>query len=254
MAAPRLLGPRGLEPREIDRLAPMDRPRGPVLAYETWRDVLWLHWPVPAPILRPRLPSGLELDRFEGQAFVSIVALRADRARPALAPRRLATSFLEVNVRTYVHVSGEEPGVHVLEALSSSRLARLALWLAAALRARTATIETTHDTGLLTWSVEQARGHLSVECQLGGRQGAAEPGTLDHFLLERYYIHERRAGTLWSTRLHHEPLDLERARVLELDEDLLPGLGLGAATGEPIVHYAREVAVEVFWPSVRFLR
>jgi uncharacterized protein YqjF (DUF2071 family) len=228
----------------------MERPRRPLLASETWRDVLWLHWPVPAPALRARIPSGLELDRFDGHAFVSIVAFRALRVRPPLVPRRLGTSFLEVNVRTYVHARGREPGVHVLEIFSNSRLARFALRFAEGLRARDAAMETTHDTGLLTWTVEAAKGHLSVECQLGGEAGEAEPGTLDHFLLERYYLHARRLGTLWTTRIHHEPFDLERARVLELDEDLLPGLGLGARMGDPIVHYAREVPVEIFWPSV----
>jgi uncharacterized protein YqjF (DUF2071 family) len=229
----------------------MDRPSLPAFLRETWRDAFFLHWPIPADALRPHVPARLAIDRFDGKAWVSVVALRLENARLALVPRRLGLGLLEVGTRTYVHVDGEDPGVYFFSLDTTSLLATALLRLTEALPVQRARIAHRHEDGRLTWRMEMPDSGFSAVAQLGGREGAAEPDSLAHFLVERYFVHAVRAGTLWTTRVHHAPFDLSRARVLELDERLLAPVALPEREGSPLVHYAAETEAEVFLPRIR---
>ena len=93
------------------------------------------------------------------------------------------------------------------------------------------------------------RGELAVRYEVGEPLGRAVPGTLEHFLVERYLLHVRRWNGLWATQVHHRPYPLYRARVLELREGLLGADGLPPSAGPPpLVHYASLVDVDVFAP------
>ncbi len=72
-----------------------------------WRDLLFAHWPIEVEALRALVPPALEIDTFDGRAYLGIVPFRmedvAPRGVPAL-PR--VSAFPEVNVRTYVRHAG----------------------------------------------------------------------------------------------------------------------------------------------------
>ena len=57
----------------LDRMAPASRPNRTVVMYQEWRKLLFLHWEVDPKPLASLLPPGLELDTFEGRAFVGLV-------------------------------------------------------------------------------------------------------------------------------------------------------------------------------------
>lgn len=253
MATPRLVTRRSTRSRAlVDRLAPMDRPAGIAVGVQTWRDFLCLHWPIPAEALQKHIPARLTIDRFDGKAYVSIVAFRAVDSRPTFAPRMLGMSWSQVNVRTYVHFEGKEPGIYILAADTDSLMASLGMRVGQGVPTRTSRIEYRHEDGQLSYVCERPSGaFFQTLCQLGGREGAAEPGTLDHFLLERYYLHVDRPASLWTVQIHHAPIDGERARVHELEDSLIAELGLPEREGTPIVHYAREVKTEMFVPGIR---
>jgi uncharacterized protein len=78
---------------------------------QSWHDLLFAHWPVDAEMLRPHIPQQLEIDTFEGRAWLGIVPfsmtgvrLRGTPALPGLS------AFAELNVRTYV-TAQDKPGV-----------------------------------------------------------------------------------------------------------------------------------------------
>src|SRR5262245_16440461 len=109
---------------EIDRIAPTVRPAAKAVGYQRWRSLAFLHWDVPAQALRGILPPELELDLYDGTAYVGVVPFVMQDIRPSWLPQRLALNFLETNVRTYVICNGQ-PGVYFFSLEASSRLAVL---------------------------------------------------------------------------------------------------------------------------------
>src|SRR5439155_4256722 len=95
-----------------------------------WRDLIFAHWRVPASTLLPHLTLGLELDTWEGAAWVSAVAFRLEGVRlRGLPPMGPCSNFLELNLRTYVQRRGE-PAIYFLRIHAGSRLAvAFARWL-----------------------------------------------------------------------------------------------------------------------------
>ena len=96
----------------IDRLAPTRRPNGRIVMRQQWRDLLFLHWEVPAALLQSLTPAELTLDTFDGKAYVGLVPFTMRNVRPVWSPSVPPLSnFHETNVRTYVHYKGRGPGV-----------------------------------------------------------------------------------------------------------------------------------------------
>ncbi len=76
--------------------------------------------------LRPLLPPGLELDLYEGRAYVGLTPFTMTGVRPAwLPPIPFVSRFHETNVRTYVHAGGRDPGVWFFSLDASGALAVL---------------------------------------------------------------------------------------------------------------------------------
>ena len=74
-------------------------------------------------------------------------------------------------------------------------------------------------------------------------------GSLEHFLLERYYLFTVDAGRVWKGQVNHLPYAAHSARLHRLEDDLMRAAGLPEVTGEPAaVHYSPGVDVEVFGP------
>src|SRR5262245_44141643 len=96
----------------MDRLTQAERPADRPVGFQRWRHLLFLHWEVPADAIARVLPEGLEVDTFDGKAFVGVVAFTMLDVAPAWAPAVPGISdFHELNVRTYVHRAGREPAV-----------------------------------------------------------------------------------------------------------------------------------------------
>src|SRR4029078_13489039 len=91
--------------------------------YQSWRQLVFLHWPVAATALRPLVPRSLSIDEFDGTAYVSLVAFTVEALRPVGAPRSLGLHFLETNVRTYVHLDGRDHGVYFFSLAAASLVA-----------------------------------------------------------------------------------------------------------------------------------
>src|SRR3954471_5356528 len=102
---------------------PWPMPASPWLMTQTWHNLLFAHWPVDARALRERLPPGLPLDLYEGQAWIGIVPFRMTNVAPRGVPNiPFVSAFPELNVRTYVTVGGK-PGVYFFSLDAGSVLA-----------------------------------------------------------------------------------------------------------------------------------
>ncbi|WP_197076883.1 YqjF family protein [Hymenobacter terrenus] len=256
LIADNLVNPAG--PTLAQRLAWRERPVGAPLLRQEWGDLLFMHWPVPAALLQPHLPPRLQIDIHDGTAWLAIVPFRMSKVRTRVSPPVPgADEFLELNVRTYVHLDGV-PGVWFFSLDATNALA---VWLARTffnlpyLRAkmrmespsaqlRQFTAERTHA----GFPPAQLRATWSI----GSPLPPAEPGSLPFFLTERYclYTSNKDQTKLYRGRVAHTPWPLSSAQVLHYESSLIESHSLPTPTGPPVLHAGGPVSVEL-WPMQR---
>ena len=245
-------------PTLTQRLALRERPTGTPIMRQEWGDLLFLHWPVPAELLQPHLPPRLRVDTYDGMAWLAIVPFRMSKVRtPISPPVPGANVFLELNVRTYVHLDGV-PGVWFFSLDATNPLA---VWAARTffnlpyLRA-TMRLDQPSD-GLRQFAATRThRGVLPATFRATWKTGPplppAEPGSLAFFLTERYclYASNQAQTKLYRGRVAHAPWPLRTAQVLHLESTLIESHGLPTPVGPPLVHAGDTVSVEL-WPMRR---
>ena len=249
--------PRDHEIIDLDRQALTQRPSDRVVMYQSWQQLLFLHWEVPADSLARLLPPGLTLDLFEGRAFVGLVPFTMKGVRPAGLPSvRGLSNFHETNVRTYVHFRGREPGVWFfsLDAANAIGAALGRSWFALPYFFARMSLKVEPIESGLRLSYASKRLYpdprpaiTRIEAEVRSLVEPAEFGTLEYFLAERYLLYSAsRAGTLFTGRVYHTPYPLQVAQVRSLEESALRAAGIDRPDASPLAHYASGVDVEVF--------
>src|ERR1044071_5720227 len=112
----------------LDRLTIRKRPDGQPLMHQKWGKLLFMHWRIEEKLLRPLIPEQLEIDTFDGTAWIGIIPFTMwdIRALPPYVPPVPGLSAAhELNVRTYVHHNGV-PGVWFFSLDTNSSAAVLA--------------------------------------------------------------------------------------------------------------------------------
>lgn len=232
----------------IDRLAPTRRPEGPAAGYQRWRDLLFLHWPMPIDTVRALVPPQLSLDLWQGQALVGLVPFRMEGVRPwQVVPEVAAFAFPETNVRLYVHHRGR-PGVYFLSLDAASWLAvkaARALW---SLPYHHASMSCERSGELVRYRSRRASGaSLMAACRAADPLPGAAPDSLEFFLLERYLLFVSRRGRILAGQVHHAPYPVRTVAVTELQQNLVVAAGLPAPVGAPtFAHFSDGVDVEIF--------
>ncbi|WP_161604510.1 YqjF family protein [Roseiconus nitratireducens] len=231
-----------------DRIGPTARPPGKNDGTQSWESLLFCHWRFDAAVLRPLVPESLELDLFEGQAFVGLVPFKMRDIKPPWLPQRWAFNFFETNVRTYVTYRGE-PGVYFFSLDASSLLAVWAARIGWSLPYHHATMTGSQQDQVHRYQSHRrgGQGKHRVAFRVQDPLGASLPGTLEYFLLERYLLFVLRGGAVYRGQVHHAPYQAWTAEVLDLEEQLLAAAGMPAPGRMPdLVHYCPGVDVEVF--------
>ena len=219
---------------------------------QTWQDLLFAHWPVPQELLRPLIPDGLEVQSFDGSAWVGITPFRMSGVTLRLLPDLpWISAFPELNVRTYVERGGRA-GIWFLSLDAGNALA---VWAARRF-----------------FHLPYHRAHIQVRSQgeaidyplrrLGKGDAPAfaatyrpvsdayesVPGTLEHWLTERYCLYAQcRRGRLYRAEVHHVPWPLQAASCEIRVNTMLRPHGLEVKQPVPLLHFARRLDV-VVWP------
>lgn len=218
---------------------------------QSWRDLLFLHFPCDPSEVSPLLPSGLSVDTFPDangveKAWIGLVPFLMKDVRWAFAPRVPGThTFPETNVRTYVHREGQEPGVWFFSLDATNRLAVHTARAAFSLPYFHARMEVRRTGGLIAYEGRRDGADYNIEARLGGAAVSPVPGSLEFFLVERYLLYAFRGGRLWSGRVFHPPYGLRETWVERADESLVRAAGLAPQT---FVHatFSDGVDVDVF--------
>jgi uncharacterized protein len=243
----------------IDRIHPTRRPGGRPVMKQSWRDLLFLHWEIPTDVIRPLIPTELDLDLFDGTAYVGLVPFTMKGLRPiGLPPVHGLSSFHETNVRTYVHHQGTNPGVWFfsLDAanLIAVHLARkwfhLPYYHARMFLEHEPSTHSSDHPAILYAGVRcqptPRPTSYAVRAQPTGLVKPAVPGSLEFFLAERYILYTQNRNTVFSGQVHHTPYPLQSAELLSLDESLLAAAGFSRPARSPLAHFAHGVDVDVF--------
>jgi uncharacterized protein len=239
----------------IDRLSIRRRPSGLPLVRQWWGKLLFMHWAVPARELRPLLPPQLSLDTHEGAAWIGVVPFTMWGVRPYLGPPAPGlSSFHELNVRTYVHYNGV-PGVWFFSLDINSALAAWGGRRFYFLPYHTARLSLAQKGRTINYASERTGSGappaaFRAEWTYGAPLDAAEPGSLEFFLTERYCLYSSHRGELFRCRIFHQPWPLRRAEVSSYDSTMIEALGVETPAGEPLLHYSEAVKVDI-WPLRR---
>lgn len=241
---------------EIDRVSVTGRPSARPIGFQTWTNLAFAHWKVPVEVLRPLVPERLTIDTFGGSAWLAVVPFQMSGVRPAWYPFQAGYfSFPETNVRTYVHLEGRDPGVWFLSLDAASRLA---VWIARwnwNLNYFFASMSIQQTGRQIDYRStrrvkhQNPNGEVDISVEVGSDiapEGAA-PGTLEHFLAERYLLYSAdRYGHLYQGRVWHRPYPLKAARVLNCRQSLSHATGVPLETEPDHVLFSDGVQVEVF--------
>lgn len=236
---------------------PWPLPAGRWAWRQSWRDLLFAHWPVPVEAVGALLPAGLAVDTFEGQTWLGIVPFRmAGVMRRPLPDLPYVSAFPELNVRVYV-TAGGKPGVWFLSLDATNRLAVMAARALFHLPYYRAEMGVAADgEGIIYRSRRlDSTGGQPVPAVFEGSYRpvpavyAAAPGTLEHFLTERYCLYALGPdGALRRTEVHHRPWPLQRAAA-EIALNTVSAAGGLPVSGPPaLLHFARRIDV-VVWGS-----
>lgn len=234
------------------RLQCRERPAGMAVMRQQWADLLMIHSRYDADALQARLPEGLFVDRFDGDAWLGIVPFSMNRIRPIFSPPMPWISwFLELNVRTYVHAADGTPGVWFFSLDCNQALAvQLARRLfhlpyeQARMKLERAGERIEYECARVSAGGEMARYEYGL-CENGER---AQPGSLEFFLLERYLLFAADAvGRIYSGQVHHAPYRFQK--IDDVEHSALPlawdGFSLDQWNVESVLA-AEKVNVEIF--------
>lgn len=203
--------------------------------------------------MRARLPREVPLDTYDGMAWLGIVPFRVSGVRlRGMPPVPGVSAFPELNVRTYVRV-GSRPGVWFFSLDAAGRLAVAVARAWFRLPYFRARMSCAHDGETVVYaSVRRHPGAPGADFAgryvPDGEVAAARPGTLEHWLTERYCLYARSPRGVWRADIHHPPWPLQRARAVFGRNTMARGLGIALSGTAPLLHFARRQDVLVWAP------
>ncbi len=232
---------------------PRPLPERPWVLRMSWRRLAFLHWPVSAEAVRSQLPARVDLDLFDGRAWIGVVPFfMAETRLRGVPPIPAAVDFEELNVRTYVRVNGR-PGVWFFSLDAASKLAVRGARIGCGLPYYDAAMDLrTNGEHVEYRSRRIHRGAAPAEFigryRSSGPAFSAEEGSLEAWLTERYCLYTIRRGRLLSLDVHHLrwPLQPGEAEIERNTMALATGIELPAV--DPLVHVVSRLDVLAWRP------
>lgn len=237
-------------PDAAERLVMRTRPEGSPVMHQSWDKLLFLNWEVPIHVLRPLIPEALEIDTFDGKAWLTITPLHIYDLRPSILPPVPYLSWVhELNVRTYVYVDGV-PGVWFFSLDANGLLAVLGARTLFHLPYYMARIELEANNNTVSFSSYRpdVDARFNAQWSIGNSLPPAEPGSLEFFLVERYCLYAQRGDSIFRCRIHHEPWPLQECIGLkDFSSTMATVNGIPEPGSGPLTYCGGPVHVDV-WP------
>ena len=224
---------------------PWPMPESPWVMTQTWHDLLFAHWPVDAGMLRERVPSGFEIDTFDGQAWVAVVPFHMTNVAPRGVPALpWVSAFPELNVRTYVRFNGR-PGVWFFSLDASNPVAVGVARTLVHLPYFTAAMTVEQKEGWISYrshrkSANAPTAEFNARYRPLGPVSAPREGTLEYFLTERYCLFTiDKSFHAYSLDIHHPPWPLQTAEADIRVNTMAEAAGIRLPSMAPLLHFAK---------------
>jgi uncharacterized protein YqjF (DUF2071 family) len=225
---------------------------------QRWNDLLFAHWPISAGEMARLLPAGLEVDTFDGYAWIGVVPFWMDRVRTRAVGERCivvpgTAAFCELNLRTYVR--SPTTGLRGVYFFSLDAASALAVIGARTLFHLPYFFANMHQRMEADGTVEYSSNRLLTGRRvrfkasyrgLGEVAGPSRAGTLEYFLTERYCLFTRYAGKVRVGHIHHLPWPLQSAEAEIRLNELPAAHGIALPDRPPVLHFARELQVYIW--------
>jgi uncharacterized protein YqjF (DUF2071 family) len=229
----------------------VDRP----VMRQRWERLTFLHWPFQAADVQRLLPAGLEVETYDGTAWVGLVPFYMRVATPGGQRVPWVSNFCETNVRTYVRDQAGQSGIWFFS-LDAARLGAVMTARATPYRLPYfwSSMRLSERGGEIAYlSRRRWPGPVPAASRLRISIGApiapAAVTPLEHFLTARWMLFSVTGRRAVHARAYHQPWPLHRAHAQTLDDQLLTAAGLPAPQGEPLLHYSPGVDVAIGRPE-----
>ena len=218
--------------------------------------MLFVHWPTPHGRIASLIPDGLELETYDGTAWLGIVAIRMSNVHLRGLPSvPFASAFYQLNLRTYVR-AGDKPGIYLFSADVSNPIVATAARQLFFMPYFNSTMAYREDAELHIFSSVR-NDNAAPPAEFAVSYGPispvynAEPGSLDHWLIERYCVYNTDPqGNLYRAEAHHFPWPLHRADALIGTNTLTLPQGIELGEMDPMLcHYAHSLDALLWQPS-----
>jgi uncharacterized protein YqjF (DUF2071 family) len=236
-----------------DAHRPWPLPSTPWIMFQSWRELLFAHWPLPPERIRALVPEPLLLEEFDGRAWIGITPflltdLRA-RGLPAIPG---VSEFPELNLRTYVRF-GDKPGIFFFSLDAASGAAVIAARAFYRLPYHRAEMSIAHRDGWIEYLSRRSEGDAEFigRYRAVGESFHAPPGTLEYFLTERYALYTvLRNGDVLRGEIHHSPWTLQNAEA-KLDRNTLAAAsGITLPDRPPLLHFSARQDTLIWAPEL----
>lgn len=225
---------------------------------QEWENLVYLHWAYNPEVVQSLLPKGLEVDTFDGAAYVGLIPFQMrGLGLPHLPAIPYLGTFPEVNVRTYVIRNGI-PGVWFfsldINRIAPTVMARTAYSLpycfgkvSHEVRGSSAP-EYVKTLVQRRWPTSTTSPATHLEIEVGEK--IDDPCERDIFLSARWGLYSAtRRGNVRYAAVEHEPWPLFSAHATRVEDTLVTAAGLPAPEGEPLALFSPGVSVRVGLPS-----
>ena len=216
--------------------------KGSWVMKQEWQDVYFLHWPIKEEDLREHVPQELEIDTFDGMAWLGVVYYQMKRMSLRFIPPIPGTSpFLELNVRTYVKYKGKS-GVYFFSLNVNNPIVSKVASAGDILPFQFAKIYEKRNKDTLTFQNRREENGQTPEILIATVRPISEPinrTPLEFWLTERHYLWTKALGILIRQYNGHTQWILQRAQGVVHENTIAPYLMSLVQDDKPIVHYSK---------------
>lgn len=208
---------------------PFNTRRTNYILLQSWENLSFLHWRVDKEILIQHIPKHLTLDLYRNEAYIGIIPFMMKNVRPRWGVSvPFISNFPEFNIRTYVKFKNIK-GVFFLTLDAQSIITRIYASNFFHLPYRYSRGFVKRKNSSFFWKSDRILGDYGLEGSCKGieEDQYAVKGSLDEFLLERYFLFTYDQKKIKKGFIHHKKWKFKKAKPKIIKNDFLKSFSLG---------------------------